>query len=235
MPGRDVPLVWLEHNTPPGPCHDTRHPAADRDDLVLVHVTPTNRLLWDAGTTPTRVIEHGVVDPGHRFRGDRARAVAVINEPARRGRAVGADLLGPLAAGGPLDLYGMQAERLGTIPGVRPCADLPQAELFDRLAGYRAYVHPFRWTSLGLSLIEAMLLGLPVVALSSTEVPEVVPPEAGVVSNRIDRLVAAIGRFLGDPADAAAAGRAARSAALERFGVERFLHDWDLLLKEVAS
>jgi hypothetical protein len=29
-----------------------RHPAADRDDLVLVHVTHFNAVFWDAGSTP---------------------------------------------------------------------------------------------------------------------------------------------------------------------------------------
>ena len=46
-----------------------RHPAADRDDVVLVHVTHTNRLFWDSGSTRTEVIEHGIVDPGPRFTG----------------------------------------------------------------------------------------------------------------------------------------------------------------------
>ena len=44
-----------------------RHPVADRDDLLLVHVTHFNALFWDAGATPTRVIEHGIVDPGARY------------------------------------------------------------------------------------------------------------------------------------------------------------------------
>src|SRR3954454_12745837 len=32
-PGRDVPAVYLEHNTPPGPPANASHPARDRDDL----------------------------------------------------------------------------------------------------------------------------------------------------------------------------------------------------------
>ena len=48
----------------------------------------------------------------------------------------------------------------------------------------RCYVHPFRWTSLGLSLIEAMHLGMPVVALATTEVPDAVPPARRRVERR---------------------------------------------------
>jgi Glycosyl transferases group 1 len=228
-PGHELPAVYVEHNAPQGQIAEMRHPAADRRDLVLVHVTHFNDLFWDAGSTPTRVIEHGIVDPGCRYTGELPHAAVVINEARRRGRVTGTDLLERLSGDVPVDLFGMDAAALGG--NENP----PQSELHDEMARRRVYLHPIRWTSLGLSLIEAMLLGLPVVALSSTEVPEVVPPEAGVVSNRVDRLVAAIRRFLGDPADAAAAGRAARSAALGRFCVERFLDDWDLLLKEVVS
>ncbi|HEU5152557.1 MAG TPA: glycosyltransferase [Iamia sp.] len=235
IPGRDVPLVWLEHNTPPTATGATRHPAADRHDLVLVHVTPTNALLWDTGTTPTTSIEHGVIDPGHRFQGVEAAAVAVVNEPARRGRAVGADLLPVLAASAPVDLFGMGVDRLPPAPGLRPLGDVPQADLFDEVAARRAYLHPFRWTSLGLALIEAMLLGLPVVALATTEVPEAVPPGAGVVSNRVDRLADALRRYVADPHEAMAAGCIGRAAALDRWSLDRFTRDWDLLLDEVTA
>jgi len=69
-PGRDLPAVYVEHNAPQGRIAEMRHPAADRDDLVLVHVTHFNELFWDAGSTPTRVVGHGVVDPGYRYTGE---------------------------------------------------------------------------------------------------------------------------------------------------------------------
>lgn len=235
VPGSDVPLVYLEHNTPPGPLQGNRHPMADRDDVVIAHVTHTNALLWDSGRTPTRVIPHGVVDPGHRFTGEVARAAAVINEPARRGRAVGVDLLPALASAGPLDLYGMGASHVRCTPGLHTHDDLPQPELHAALADHRVYVHPYRWTSLGLSLIEAMLLGLPVVALAMCEVPATVPANAGVVTNDIERATGAIRSFLLEPELAAATGARGRAEALERHGLRRFLDDWDSLLKEVTS
>ena len=103
------------------------------------------------------------------------------------------------------------------------------------MARRRVYVHPIRWTSLGLSLLEAMHLGMPVVALGTTEVHEAVPPAAGVVSTRVDVLTDAVARIVRDPEEAAERGRAARVAARERYGLERFLADWDAVLDEVAS
>ena len=225
-PGRDVPAVYLEHNAPQGRIADMRHPAADRDDLLLVHVTHFNDLFWDAGTTPTRVVEHGVVDPGHRYTGEVPHAAVVINEARRRGRVTGTDLLGRLGRAAPLDLFGMGAAELGGIE------DLPHAELHEAMARRRVYLHPIRWTSLGLSLLEAMHLGMPVVALATTEAHEAVPPAAGVVSNRLDVLEDALRRLVADPAEARERGAAARAAALDRYGLGRFLADWDRTLEE---
>jgi hypothetical protein len=227
---RRIPTVYVEHDCPRGDVPHTRHLMADRSDVPLVHVTHFNALMWDSGAAPVQVIEHGVVDPGPLWTGELPRIAAVVNDPARRGRLVGADLLRYFAGVGPLDLFGMNADR---IPGV-VAADLPQAELHRQLARRRAYVHPFRWTSLGLSLIEAMHLGMPVVTLATTEAAEFVPPAAGACSNRMDVLAGALRRFLADPAEAAAAGRVARAAVLARYGLARFLHDWDRLLKEVT-
>jgi hypothetical protein len=229
-PGRDLPAIYVEHNAPQGRIADMRHPAADRRDLVVAHVTHFNELFWDCGSTPTTVVEHGIVDPGHRFTGVLPRAAVVINEARRRGRVTGTDLLRRLdRAGVPIDLFGMDAAAMGGYE------DLPQRRLHDELARRRCYVHPIRWTSLGLSLIEAMHLGMPVVALATTEVPGAVPPAAGVISTRVDVLADAARAFLADPDAARAAGQAARDHALECFGLSRFLTDWDALLEEVVA
>jgi hypothetical protein len=228
-PGRDVPAVYVEHNAPQGRIAEMRHPAADRDDVVLAHVTHFNALFWDAGTTHTTVIEHGVVDPGYRYTGELPRAAVVVNEARRRWRVTGTDLLPRLNGIVPLDLFGMDAGALGGVE------DLPQAALHTEMARRRVYLHPIRWTSLGLSLIEAMHLGMPVVALATTEVPEAVPPEAGVTSTKVDVLAHAVRNFVAEPARAREAGLAARRAALERYSLERFHTDWDALLDEVVA
>src|SRR4051795_11049218 len=114
-PGTDIPAIYLEHNSPQGRIAEMRHPAADRPDLTLVHVTHFNDLFWDAGTTPTRVIEHGIPDPGHRHTGELPRAAVVINEPGRRGRVTGTDLALDVAKRVPIDLFGIGARALGGV------------------------------------------------------------------------------------------------------------------------
>jgi hypothetical protein len=226
--GRDVPGVYVEHNTPAGDVPRTRHPLAGRSDITIVHVTHFNELFWDNGRAPTRVIEHGVPDPGHLYTGELPRAGVVVNEPVRRTRVAGTDLLPRFAAKVPLDLFGMKTDGLPY-----DSYDLPQDRMHAELARRRAYLHPYRWTSLGLALIEAMTIGLPVVALAVTEAVEAVPPEAGVLSTRVDVLADALKKFVEDPELAAQSGKAARVAALGRYGLPRFLADWDLLLGQV--
>ena len=238
-PGRDLPAVFLEHNAPDGAVPDTRHPLADRDDVPIAHVTHFNRLFYDNGRAPTTVIEHGIVDPGERYTGELARAAVVVNEPVRRGRTTGGDLLPGLAAAAPVDVFGMGLAGLHERHGLDPDRvalhdDPPQAAMHAELARRRVYVHPVRWTSLGLSLLEAMHLGMPVVGLATTEAVEAVPAEAGVLSTRPERLWSAVREYLHDEDAARLAGKAARAAALERYGLARFLADWDRLLEEVT-
>jgi len=236
-PGLDVPAVYVEHNAPEGPINAMEHHAANRPELTVVHVTHFNRLFWDTGTTPTRVIEHGVVDPGHRYRGELARAAVVVNEAGRRGRVTGTDLLPFFGGHVPLDLFGMKAAEVdGRLGPFGACIDdLPQTRLHDEMARRRVYLHPVRWTSLGLSLLEAMHLGMPVVALATTEVAEAVPPEAGLVGNRLDVLADGLRRLANEPEEARLLGKSARAAALARYGLGRFLTDWDELLEEVTT
>jgi len=236
--GRDVPTVYLEHNTPREDVPESRHPLADRDDLTIVHVTHLNALFWDCGSTPTAVVEHGVPDPGLRYTGERAALAFVVNEPVRRWRVTGTDLLDRFAAH-PVDAFGIDADLL---PAALPqCGQLTYAgnlkpgELWAALPQRRAYLHLNRWTSLGLSLIQAMMLGLPVLVLATTEAARTVPPGAGALSTDLAVLQREAARLLVDPDEAAERGRLARTAALERHGIERFLQDWDRVLAAVVG
>jgi len=239
-PGRDIPTVFVEHNTPRDNVPESRHPLADRDDIVIAHVTHFNALFWDTGSTATTVIEHGIVDRGYLYTGELERMGVVINEPVRRWRVTGSDLIGGFSRVAPVDVFGMKAdglaERLGVgASAVANAGDLPTDELHRELARRRLYLHTPRWTSLGLSLLEAMHAGLPVVGVEATEISRAVPPDAGVVSSRLSELEAGARRFLADADAARAAGMVAREFALERYGLGRFLADWDSVLADAVE
>ncbi|MDP9792719.1 glycosyltransferase involved in cell wall biosynthesis [Catenuloplanes nepalensis] len=223
--------IFLEHNTPKGDVPNTRHPMADRDDLAIVHVTHFNDLFWDAGATRTHVIEHGVVPPAVRWTGELERLAVVTNEPVRRGRVTGTDLFPRFTPVAPVDVYGMGVAGL-RLDRVFTHDDPPQAAMHEQIAHRRAYLHLCRWTSLGLSLIEAMQIGMPVIALATTEAVAAVPADAGVLATRVDTLVEAAQWLIDDPDAARRLGDAGRSSALARYGLDRFLADWDRLLEE---
>jgi Glycosyl transferases group 1 len=238
--GHDLPVVYVEHNTPKGDVPNTRHPMADRDDVTLVHVTHFNAVFWDAGGTVVRVIEHGIADPGVRYTGELERIAVAINEPIRRWRVTGTDLLPGFAAVAPLDVYGMRVTGLPALLGLSEQRlavheDPPQARMHAELVRRRLYLHPHRWTSLGLSLLEAMTCGMPVLVLASTEAGLAVPREAGALSTDPAELVEAARWLLRDADAACRCGAVARSAALARYGLPRFLAEWDGLLKEITS
>jgi glycosyltransferase involved in cell wall biosynthesis len=226
-PGRDVAAIYVEHNAPQGNINEMRHVLAGQSDIAIAHVSHFNQLFWDCDGAPTFVIEHGVIDPGHQFTAELPRAAAAINEARRRARVSGTDVLLALQRSAPIDLFGMDAEVLGGI-------EVTQQQLHRELGRRRAYVHPFRWTSLGLTLIEAMMLGLPVVCLATTEAPEAVPPDAGFVSNRLDVLAEAVRRLVAEPELGRVMGDAGRAWATERYDVKRFLADWDDVLLNAA-
>jgi hypothetical protein len=238
-PGRDLPAIFLEHNTPKTNVPVTRHPLADKPSLLLVQVTHFNQLFWDCGRTRTRVIEHGVADPGLRYTGRLPRLAFVVNEPVRRWRVTGTDLLSHFAEFD-VDAFGIDADLLPD--ALRPAqtrvnyaGNLQPNNLYDAMAERRVYLHLNRWTSLGLSLIQAMLLGMPVVVLDATEASRAVPAAAGGISGDITDLVTTTRALLADPEEAQRRGLIARRAALERYGLPRFLHEWDLAFKEAAE
>ncbi len=86
-----------------------------------------------------------------------------MNNLARRGRRLGADVFERVRQEVPLDLVGMDATSLGGL------GEVPPTELAAFEARYRFFFNPIRYTSLGLAVIEAMMLGMPIIGLATTE------------------------------------------------------------------
>jgi glycosyltransferase involved in cell wall biosynthesis len=226
---RRLPRIFLEHDPPRGSPTDTRHPVDDPDVLV-VHVTPFNRLMWDNGPVPTAVIEHGVaLGDDVRWTGEVERGLVVVNHLARRGRRLGADVFEMVRQQVPLDLVGMGSEEIGGLGEVKP----PHLPAFA--ARYRFLFNPIRWTSLGLAVCEAMMAGVPVVALATTEMATVVENGvSGYLDTDVGRLVARMRSLLRDADEARRLSDGAQRVARQRFSMARFVDDWDAVLRGVC-
>ncbi|MGN6666930.1 MAG: glycosyltransferase [Trinickia sp.] len=226
---RKLPSVYLEHDPPQNNPFSERHWMNDPATL-LVHVTHFNRLMWDCDGISTRVIEHGVLVPeGVRYTGELERGIVVINNLPTRGRRLGSDIHASVSERVPLDLVGMNAQQAGGL------GEIGNLDLAAFCARYRFFFNPIRWTSLGLAIIEAMTIGMPIVGLATTELPTViVNGENGYVATDVEALVEQMRALMKDPAEARRLGEGARRTALERFGIDRFARDWDNVLREVA-
>jgi len=227
---RCLPKIYLEHDTPREHPTDMRH-FVDDPAMLLVHVTPFNALMWNSGRTPVRVIEHGVIAPRHAaYRGDLQRGIVVINNLAKRGRRLGGDVFMRARQEVPLDLIGMGAEELGGI------GEILHAELPAFVSRYRFFYNPIRYTSLGLAVIEAMMIGMPIVALATTEMATVIDNGiSGYVDTDERKLIECMQALLADSGLARRLGEQARRYALERFGIERFAADWDAAFRLVTN
>jgi len=227
---RRLPKVFLEHDPPRENPTDTRH-MVDDPDVLIVHVTDFNRLMWDCGRSPVRVIDHGVKIPqGVRYTGEIPKGIVVINNLKTRGRRLGLDVFEYIRRHVPLDLVGMGAEELGGL------GEVPHAELPAFMARYRFFCNPIRHTSLGLAVCEAMMVGLPIVGLATTEMATAVQNgKTGYVETSVDKLIAHMQRLLNDPSLARRLGGNAQCYASRSFSLARFARDWTDTFREVMT
>ena len=227
---RDGPRVYVEHDPPRQHPTDTRHPVDD-PAVFIVQVTAFNALMWDTGPNPVRVVEHGIPMPADvRWSGELERGLVVVNELVRRGRRLGSDLVADARRRLPIDVAGMGSEAIGGIGA------LAHDDLLRRQAAYRFVFHPARWTSFGMAVCEAMLLGQPVVALAATEMPTVIVDGVnGFTSTDPARLEASMRALLEDRSLAARIGQAGYETARDRFSIGRFVRDWNRVFEEAMD
>ena len=228
---RALPAIYLEHNTPQGRINEMVHLVND-PGVLLVHVTHFNDLFWDCRSTPTRVIDHAVMPatPEGAYTGELEKGVSLVNDMPRRKRVVGGDVFVRAREEVPLDLFGFDSLSAGGY------GDLPQAEVHERMRAYRFYFNPIRYTSLPLSILEAMEIGLPVVALATTELVAVIKDgENGFIDTNVEALISNMRRLLDDPEEARRIGEAGRRTVRERFNLERFVADWEAAFEEALK
>jgi glycosyltransferase involved in cell wall biosynthesis len=225
---RELPKIYLEHDPPRQHPTDTKHLIND-PDMILVHVTHFNKLMWDNNNTATRVIEHGVTVPKAIYSGHLNKGIVVINNLPTRGRLLGLDVFLEVRQHVPLDLVGMGTGELGLGEVLHP-------QLPDFQGRYRFFFNPIRYTSLGLAVCEAMMMGMPVVGLATTELSAVIDNGySGFIHTDVNYLIEKMELLIKDPELAKEIGNNGREVAMKRFNIQRFVNDWEQLFTEVAS
>jgi glycosyltransferase involved in cell wall biosynthesis len=186
--------------------------------------------MWNARRTPTRVIEHGVCVPeGVSYVGEKERGLVVVNNIKKRGRRLGYDIYEQVRREIPLDLVGMGWLEAGGL------GEIPHSELPSFSSHYRFFFNPIRYTSLGLSICEAMMTGIPIVGLATTELATVIENGvSGFIDTEPEHLMDVMKELLKNPDLARHLGYGARQTAMERFSIDRFVSDWTRTFEEVA-
>lgn len=225
-----LPAIYIEHDPPLDSPAQSVHPVAGTD-VLLVHVTEFNRLMWDAPGVRDMVIEHGVVVPVDvQYSGETPRGLAAVNNLATRGRRIGFDIVQRVRESAPIEVVGMGAEAAGGT------GEIPPLELAAYEAHFRFFLNPMRWTSLSMAVCEAMLVGMPIIAPATNEIVTVIRPGIeGYVDTSVDRLAAHAARLIRDRDEAKALGANARETARRRFGIDRFVADWEQALALAAG
>lgn len=223
---RKLPRIFLKHEAPGFP---TNKIVVSDPDVHIVHVTNFNNVMWDNNGLHTSVIMHGVTDNGYHWNGKLNKGLVVINNLGDRGRQLGADIFKSVSQVIPLDLIGMGNEEFGGNEVLHPY--LP-----DFMADYRFFFNPIRYSSFPLSVCEAMMTGLPVVALSITELPIYIKNGVnGFIHTDIDYLIEKMKKLLNDHEAAKIISNNARQTALESFSINRFIKEWDCVFAEVTE
>lgn len=216
-----LPKIYLEHDPPRENPTDTRH-VVDDSSILLVHVTHFNNLMWNNNRTPSKVIDHGVmVDENALYSGELQKGIVVINGIVKRGRRLGLDVFEKVSREIPLDIVGMGSEEVGGL------GEINNRQLSSFIARYRFFFNPIRYTSLGLSVCEAMMTGMPVIGLATTEMATtIINDYSGFVDTNVDALIEKMTLLLQNHQKAKELGNGARETALQRFNMERFTQDW---------
>ena len=130
----------------------------------------------------------------------------------------------------PLDLIGMDTKKIGGL------GEILHPRIPQFIKDYRFIFNPIRYTSLGLAVIEAMMVGLPVVGLATTEMVTVIRDgHSGVLHTDVDYLISQMKVLLDDKERAVRLGSEGKKVAFDRFNIKRFTHDWYQLLLKVIQ
>ncbi|TLV03408.1 glycosyltransferase family 4 protein [Dyadobacter luticola] len=227
---KSLPKIYVEHNTPERHPTNTRHVVTD-PAVTMVHVTHFNKLMWDnGGSRNVRVIEHGVCIPPVHYQGDIPRGIVVINHIEQRGRITGWDVFDEVRKHVPLDLIGMGTTDSGGL------GEVLNPQLPEFISRYRFFFNPIRYTSFGLAVCEAMMTGMPIVALATTEYVTVIKNgENGIIDTNIEKLITGMNALINDAAQARKLGEGAREVAMEKFNISRFAADWENTFRQTIQ
>lgn len=220
---RELPKIYLEHHPPKQHPTNTKH-FVEEQQIQLVQVNHYNALMWDNNQSPVTVIEHGVATDTIAFSGEQAKGVIVLEEQPDDDRVIGTDIFTLVKEALPLDVIQIGKE------------NITHQNLPEKISPYRFLFCPDRYASPAFAVFQAMMQGMPVIGLATTNLPTILTNEvSGFTDSDVNYLIGKMKTLLDDPQLAVQMGAEARKSALQRFSLNRFLSDWNQVLKNAVS
>jgi hypothetical protein len=230
---KSLPKIYIEHDPPQEHPTNTKH-IVDDPTMLIVHVTYFNQLMWDNNRTPTTVIEHGVlVNNDVQYTGTMNKGIVMANniQSVKRGqRRMGYDILEYVRKQVPIDIIGMGSKEIGGL------GEFPYDQIASILSKYRFFFNPIRYTSLGLSVCEAMTIGLPMIGVATTEMVRTVENNvSGFIDTNINVLIEKMNLLIENPQEAKRLSEGAQRLAQKRFTIQRFARNWEKAFQDVKQ
>lgn len=218
-----LPKIYLEHHPPKQHPTNAKHLVEDRE-VQLIHINHYNALMWDNNQVPVAVIENGVATETASFTGEKASGVVVLEEYPADDRVTGHDIFMQVKEALPLNVIQIGKN------------NIMYQNLPEKISEYRFLFCADRYQSLQFAVYQALMIGMPVVGLATTDLPIVINNEvSGFADSDLNYLIDKMQQLLADPKLAAQIGSEARKSALLRFGLNRFLADWKQVLQNAVA
>lgn len=220
----NIPFVAIDHTEPPpGMVGEYLHRLEAMRGNPNVFITEFNKQSWK-GYPADPVIPHGIDTSLFRgYHGTEPRGLSVVNLFPQRDMFCGWTLWKDITSTIPVKLVGENPGLSESISDV--------SKLIAELCSARFFLNTSQWSPVPLSMIEAMACGCPVVTTAKQEIPNIIRNgENGFMSNDPEELKGYCKQLLDDKDLATRLGAAGRQTVIERFGIDRFVANWNRVL-----
>jgi hypothetical protein len=214
------------------------------DGLKIVRYSPFERNLPDYAGEDAMIRFYKDPDEFHGWTGEYHQVITVAQSMKQRGEHLGYSLFERVTANFNAKIFGINNSDCGELNGGKRSYNELKQDLRENRAFFYFGTQPASYT---LGFIEAWMTGIPVVAVGSPlretglyprwlyEVPDLIDHGAnGLVGETHQELVDFIDALMGDYDYAVKVGNAGRKSAIEHFGKEKIMKQWDEFLGELS-
>lgn len=228
-----VPLITITHTLPP--------PNADANYLQQIKnmrgdenifISEFSRDAWGWGESEARVIHHGIdseklFKPNPRKTRDK-HILSVVNDWRNRDWCCN-------FSGWERVTKGLPVKVLGDNPGLsQPAKSL--TDLINNYQGSLVFLNTSTISPVPTALLEAAACGCAIVSTSNCMIPEIFTNgKDSYLTNDDKAMRIYLEKLLADPALAQKMGSAARETVRTKFGLDKFVQNWDMVLRESSN